>query len=56
MEQKQLSKKEIIDGLLDVYNDYMDLFNFFGDKEYYDVTQLVVKHLTNISSGQPIKL
>lgn len=52
MEQDTLSRKEIIDGLLDVYNDYMNLFNIFGDKEYLEVTQLVITHLKKITANQ----
>ncbi|AKA61489.1 hypothetical protein CPT_Stahl61 [Bacillus phage Stahl] len=52
MKQKELSKKEIIDGLLDVYNDYMFLFNLFGDKEYFEVVETVARHLRKITAEQ----
>ncbi|AKC02688.1 hypothetical protein CPT_Stills60 [Bacillus phage Stills] len=56
MEQKELSRKEIIDGLLDVYNDYMELFKIFGDKEYLEVTEVVLRHLKKITAGQALAL
>jgi hypothetical protein len=56
MERTEEERKEMIDGLLDVYNDYMVLFNLFGDKEYFEVVELVVKHLKRISAGQPLAL
>ncbi|MBD8068036.1 hypothetical protein [Bacillus sp. PS06] len=38
-------KAEIIDGLLDVYNDYRDLYEVFGDDKYKKVMELAMKNL-----------
>ncbi|WP_078546395.1 hypothetical protein [Litchfieldia alkalitelluris] len=38
-------KEEIIDGLLDVYNDYQTLFKLFGDDKYKKVMELALKNL-----------
>ena len=54
MEHTEKERKEMIDGLLDVYNDYNALFQIFGDKEYFEVVELVVKHLKHMSSKQTV--
>jgi hypothetical protein len=38
-------KEEIIDGLLDVYNDYKNLYEVFGDDKYKKVMELALKNL-----------
>ncbi|PKG24022.1 hypothetical protein [Niallia nealsonii] len=38
-------KKELIDGLLDIYNDYHVLFQMFHDREYEHVMKLTVRKL-----------
>ncbi|GKU80875.1 hypothetical protein [Niallia sp. NCCP-28] len=38
-------KKELIDGLLDIYNDYHSLFKMFHDREYEHVMKLTVRKL-----------
>ncbi|KOO50815.1 hypothetical protein [Priestia koreensis] len=50
-EHKRILKErsEIIDGLLDVYNDYFLLHQMFEDDEYVEVMDLVMKHLSKIS-------
>jgi hypothetical protein len=53
LEQEQLKlkreKKEIIDGLLDVYNDYKWLYEWFGDEEYKQMMELVVHYLKKLT-------
>lgn len=43
-------KKEAIDGLLDLYNDYQVLYEMFKDIEYLKVMRVIVKKLKQISS------
>jgi hypothetical protein len=43
------NRKEIIDGLLDVYNDYADLYKIFQDEEYKIVMDLVLNYLTKLT-------
>ncbi len=42
-------RSEIINGLLDVYNDYRTLYNMFQDDEYLEVMNLVLKHLKKMT-------
>lgn len=46
--QDRTDKKEIINGLLDVYNDYEALYLLFKDEEYKIVMDLVMKNLTKL--------
>ncbi|WP_223701895.1 hypothetical protein [Sutcliffiella deserti] len=49
--------QRIIDGLLDVYNDYKALYELFGDEEYKKVMNLVVKNLKKyLDSKNPKQL
>ncbi|MBA2875414.1 hypothetical protein [Thermaerobacillus caldiproteolyticus] len=41
----QQEKIESIDGLLDLYNDYKRLYEWFGDEQYKHVMELVLNHL-----------
>ncbi|MBO9129301.1 hypothetical protein [Bacillus sp. 165] len=43
------NRKEIIDGLLDVYNDYSELYIIFQDEEYKIVMDLVLNYLTKLT-------
>lgn len=45
-------KHEIINGLLDVYNDYKFLYELFEDEEYAEVMNLVLKHLKKIAKSE----
>jgi len=47
--RNQATKSEIIDGLLDIYNDYAVLYNLFNDEEYKIVMDLVLKNLNKFS-------
>jgi hypothetical protein len=38
-------QKEIIDGLLDIYNDYKRLYEWFHDEEYKKVMEMTLKNL-----------
>ncbi|CAM4229355.1 hypothetical protein BAMA_06210 [Bacillus manliponensis] len=43
------NRKEIIDGLLDIYNDYRTLYEIFDDQEYKIVMDVVRNYLTKLS-------
>ncbi|UOY92942.1 hypothetical protein MUG87_02030 [Ectobacillus sp. JY-23] len=43
------NRQEIIDGLLDIYNDYRELYETFKDEEYMIVMNLVMHYLTKLS-------
>lgn len=48
--EKILSKKkEIIDGLLDAYNDYKFLYETFQDDHYKRIMELIIKNLHKIT-------
>ncbi len=43
------NRTEIINGLLDVYNDYRELYHTFQDEEYKIVMDLVLSYLTKLT-------
>ncbi|MFZ3588754.1 hypothetical protein ACOI1C_05615 [Bacillus sp. DJP31] len=45
-------RKAIIDGLLDVYNDYQSLHELFQDEEYHHVMELVMENILKYTSGK----
>ncbi|WP_246941677.1 hypothetical protein [Bacillus pinisoli] len=45
-------RKAIIDGLLDVYNDYKTLYEIFEEEEYKNVMDLVMDNLTKFTTGK----
>ncbi|MBM6619383.1 hypothetical protein [Bacillus suaedaesalsae] len=45
-------RKAIIDGLLDVYNDYKYLYELFEDEEYKNVMELVMENLSKFTSSK----
>ncbi|MDP4105845.1 MAG: hypothetical protein Q8935_12940 [Bacillota bacterium] len=50
MERKK-EQKELIDSLLDIYNDYRILFDMFHDQEYYQVMRVVLRKLASITNN-----
>jgi hypothetical protein len=46
--EKKKEKKQLIDNLLDIYNDYRILYDVFQDQEYYQVMRLILKKLETI--------
>ncbi|MFT8321261.1 MAG: hypothetical protein ABF649_10175 [Bacillus sp. (in: firmicutes)] len=48
--ERTKEKKELIDGLLDIYNDYRILFDLFQDREYEHMMKLTLRKLKLISS------
>lgn len=45
-------RKNLIDGLLDIYNDYHVLFQIFGDREYEQVLKLTLRKLKQLASSK----
>ncbi|UII54477.1 hypothetical protein LS684_12420 [Cytobacillus spongiae] len=50
---KQKKKQVVIDGLLDMYNDYQRLFQAFGDQEYQQITRIILHKLKQIIEEKP---
>lgn len=50
----KMEKKEYIDFLLDVYNDYRILYNLFHDSEYEQVMKVVLRKLASVVNGDEI--
>lgn len=50
MERKK-EKKQLIDDLLDIYNDYRILYEMFHDQEYYQVMRVILRKLESISNN-----
>jgi hypothetical protein len=46
---RKKEKKQLIDDLLDLYNDYRILYELFSDQEYYQVMRVILKKLKAIS-------
>jgi hypothetical protein len=44
-------KKELIDHLLDIFNDYRILYELFHDQEYYQVMRVVLRKLESLVSN-----
>ncbi|MBB6176315.1 hypothetical protein HNQ82_001129 [Anoxybacillus tengchongensis] len=43
--RRKQEEKEIIDGLLDIYNDYKWLYEWFGDERYEQMMKQVIGQL-----------
>jgi hypothetical protein len=43
-------KKQLVDELLDIYNDYRSLYDLFQDQEYYQVMRVILKKLESIAN------
>lgn len=44
-------RKQVIDGLLDLYNDYRILYEMFHDEEYKQIMRMVIRKLQQIASN-----
>ncbi len=42
---RKMEKKQLIDHLLDIYNDYRILYEMFHDQEYYHVMKVILRKL-----------
>ncbi|MBS4215993.1 MULTISPECIES: hypothetical protein [Neobacillus] len=45
---RKKEKKELIDNLLDIFNDYRILYELFQDQEYYQVMRVILKKLESL--------
>ena len=43
--RRKQEEREIIDGLLDIYNDYKRLYERFGDEQYKQMMEQIVEQL-----------
>lgn len=48
---RRREKKELIDHLLDLFNDYRILYELFHDQEYYQVMRVVLRKLKSLVSN-----
>jgi hypothetical protein len=49
--ERKKEQKQLIDSLLDIYNDYRILYNMFNEKEYEHVMRVVVRKLETLLSN-----
>lgn len=49
--ERKKEKKELIDNLLDIFNDYRILYELFGDQEYYQVMRVILRKLESLVSN-----
>ncbi len=49
--ERKKEKKQLIDNLLDIYNDYRILYELFHDKEYYQVMRVVLRRLESLANN-----
>ncbi|MBO0958308.1 hypothetical protein J1P26_01065 [Neobacillus sp. MM2021_6] len=49
--ERKKEKKELIDNLLDIYNDYRILYDMFQDQEYYQVMRVILRKLEGLASN-----
>ena len=45
---RKKEKKELIDNLLDIFNDYRILYEMFQDQEYYQVMKVILRKLESL--------
>lgn len=46
--ERKKEKKQLIDNLLDIFNDYKILYTIFHDQEYYQVMRVILRKLKSI--------
>lgn len=49
--ERKKEKKQLIDNLLDIYNDYRILYELFNDQEYYQVMRVVLRRLESLANN-----
>ena len=49
--ERKKEKKELIDNLLDIFNDYRILYEMFQDQEYYQVMRVILRKLESLVSN-----
>ncbi|WP_243290772.1 hypothetical protein [Bacillus sp. FJAT-47783] len=45
-----LNQRQLIDSLLDIYNDYKLLYQWFGNAEYKEIMEFIIEHLKKYSN------
>ena len=48
--ERKKEKKQLIDNLLDIFNDYKILYTIFHDQEYYQVMRVILRKLKSVVS------
>jgi hypothetical protein len=46
--ERKKEKKQLIDNLLDIFNDYKILYTLFQDQEYYQVMRVILRKLQSV--------
>lgn len=46
--ERKKEKKQLIDNLLDIFNDYKILYTMFKDQEYYQVMRVIIRKLKSV--------
>lgn len=46
--ERKKEKKQLIDNLLDIFNDYKILYTLFNDQEYYQVMRVILRKLKSV--------
>ena len=46
--ERKKEKKQLIDNLLDIFNDYKILYTMFNDQEYYQVMRVILRKLKSV--------
>ena len=46
--ERKKEKKQLIDDLLDIYNDYQILYELYHDQEYYQVMRVILRKLESL--------
>lgn len=54
--ERKKEKKQLIDHLLDIYNDYKILYGLFHDQEYYQVMRVILRKLHSVVNDDGKKL
>jgi hypothetical protein len=49
--ERKKERKQLIDNLLDIYNDYRILYELFSDQEYYQVMRVIVRKLESLANN-----
>ncbi len=48
--ERKKEKKQLIDHLLDIFNDYKILYTMFNDQEYYQVMRVILRKLKSVAN------
>lgn len=48
--ERKRERKQLIDNLLDIYNDYQILYELFRDEEYFQVMRVILRKLESLTN------